>query len=218
MIKRNPLVKTKSQTIRKKEVKELLSDVGINFFDNKEWEQFEVWPKGNKRGEDSTYFTIKRSSEDLEDALQTGLDMAKRLSKGKIQNPRKCRTFQAKRKVGKRVIKVTRKICRNPSFNRTASYYDLEPLLNKNVEIFATSDGSNFFGKINEYEGKLKYDRFLRRFYIGKLSDEMRNHSIYTDSKNYYFYLTWVDDIKNNKIYITEPFYEIKKKWSGDPT
>ena len=69
MIKRNPLIKTKSQTTRKKEVKELLSDVGMNFFDNKEWEQFEVWPMGDKRGENSTYFTGNRSSEDLEDAF-----------------------------------------------------------------------------------------------------------------------------------------------------
>lgn len=147
MIKRNPLVKTKSQTIRKKEVKELLSDVGINFFDNKEWEQFEVWPKGDKRGEDSTYFTIKRSSEDLEDALQTGLDMAKRLGKGKpkflVQNPRlsKCRTFQTKRKVGKRVIKVTRKICRNP-INYSVTNDDLLKLVGNKVNLYLT-DGKN---------------------------------------------------------------------------
>lgn len=101
---------------------------------------------------------------------------------------------------------------KNPSFIGMASYFDLEPLLDKNVEIFAISDGKDF-GSQKKFEGKLKYDRFLRRFYIGKLSDEDRTHQIYNDLKNYFFHLTWVDDIKNNKIYITEPFYEIKMNW-----
>lgn len=99
----------KTLTERKKEVKDLLSKVGMSFFDNRDTNEFLVWPKGDKKGEDSTYFTLGRTAEDLEDALGSGLDMTRRIKK---QNPR-CRTFQVKRKVGKKTIQVRRKIC-NP--------------------------------------------------------------------------------------------------------
>lgn len=49
-------------------------------------------------------------------------------STAKSQNPRKCRTFQVKRKVGKKVITVRRKVCRNP--------HDINEKYNREVELY----------------------------------------------------------------------------------
>lgn len=95
-------------------VKEKLAKVGISIKRNLRTEEYQVYPKGDEPGEDSTYFTHKLTESDLEDALNTGLDMAKRLKARK--NP-KCKTIEVRRKIrilGKpRVVKVKRKIC-NP--------------------------------------------------------------------------------------------------------
>lgn len=114
------MIKT-SITKRKKEVKELLSEVGMNFREDKDWNTFQVWPNGDKRGGLSTHDTLGRSAADLEDALRSGLDMARRLKKS---NPR-CRIFQVKRKVGKKTIQVRRKVC-NPKGDFD-SYYEGSP-------------------------------------------------------------------------------------------
>ena len=111
------MIKRISRTKRIKEVKDLLSEVGMNFKEDKDWNTFQVWPDGDKRGGSSTYDTLGTSDSDLEDALGTGLDMAKRLKKA---NPRKCKTFQVKRKVGKKTIQVRRKVC-NPRNNTKLS-------------------------------------------------------------------------------------------------
>ena len=127
MIKRKLNPKELSPTAAKiKKVKDKLSEVGIKFFNNKEWDNFQVYPMGDRRGESSTYDTGGNSDGDLQDALNTGLDMAKRLGKGypnfsnigKKANP-KCRTIKVRRKIsmgkGKRprILQVRRKVC-NP--------------------------------------------------------------------------------------------------------
>lgn len=71
------------------------------------------------------YAILGRDVSNLDDVLEQGIKMSKIKT---AKNPRKCRTFQAKRKVGKRVIKVTRKICRNPS--------DLNKKYNKEIDLY----------------------------------------------------------------------------------
>lgn len=77
------------------EVKEKLSEVGMVLYKDNETSELQVYPKGDKRGEMSTHFTsfkFKPDQNDLEDALRTGLDMAKRLGLAR-KNP-KISTFE----------------------------------------------------------------------------------------------------------------------------
>jgi len=99
-------------------VKEKLAKVGMLIKRNLRTEEYQVYPKGDEPGGDSTYFTHKLTVSDLEDALRTGLDMAKRLGLAR-KNP-KCKTIEVRRKIrilGKpRVVKVKRKVC-NPELD-----------------------------------------------------------------------------------------------------
>lgn len=104
------------------EVKAKLSKVGIFIYRNSDVLAYEVYPKGDKRGEDSTYETIGLTQSDLIDALNTGLDMAERLKVRKArQNPKpKCKIIQVRRKIriaGKlRVVHARKRIC-NPELD-----------------------------------------------------------------------------------------------------
>lgn len=99
-------------------VKEKLAKVGISIKRNLRTEEYQVYPKGDEPGGDSTYFTHKLTESDLKDALNTGLDMARRL--GLVRKNPKCKTIEVRRKIrilGKpRVVKVKRKIC-NPELD-----------------------------------------------------------------------------------------------------
>jgi len=66
-------------------VKEKLAKVGMSIKRNLDTEEYQVYPKGDEPSGDSTYFTHKLTVSDLEDALRTGLDMAKRIKPR--QNP-----------------------------------------------------------------------------------------------------------------------------------
>lgn len=98
-------------------VKQKLAKVGMSIKRNLDTEEYQVYPKGDEPGERSTHFTNSLSEDDLEDALRTGLDMARRL---KLRRNPKCKTIEVKRKIkilGKpRVVKVKRKIC-NPELD-----------------------------------------------------------------------------------------------------
>lgn len=142
MIKRNPYYKTTASTKRIKEVKDLLADAGMRLHNDRDSEEFQVYPIGDVRGGKRTYFTSDRSAEGLEDALQTGLDMARRIKKEKVANPRKCRTFQVKRKIGKRTIQVKRKICRNPKKSEIKS--SLLDLKDNKYYLFIWKEESNY--------------------------------------------------------------------------
>lgn len=110
MTKRAPLEKFQA-------VKEKLAKVGMSIKRNLDTEEYQVYPKGDEPGGDSTYFTGDLSEAYLKDALKTGLDMAERL---KVRKNPKCKTIEVKRKIkilGKpRVVKVKRKIC-NPELD-----------------------------------------------------------------------------------------------------
>lgn len=78
------------------EVKEKLSEVGIVLYKDNETSELQVYPRGDKRGDMSTHFTsfrFKPDQDDLEDALRTGLDMAKRL--GLVRKNPKSEIFKA---------------------------------------------------------------------------------------------------------------------------
>lgn len=80
-------------------VKEKLAKVGIKLVNDSEWNVFRIYPIGDK---DSTYETNGRSEEDLQDALGTGLDLAR---SSKRQNPKS----KPKKKVAKKVSKIKTK-------------------------------------------------------------------------------------------------------------
>jgi len=91
----------KATTAQITKVKEKLAKVGIKLINDSEWNVFRIYPVGDK---DSTYETNGRSEEDLQDALGTGLDLAKSF---KRQNPK---SKVAKKKVAKKVSKIKTKI------------------------------------------------------------------------------------------------------------
>lgn len=72
----------KATTAQINKVKEKLAKVGIKLISDSEWNVFRIYPVGDK---DSTYETNGRSEEDLQDALGTGLDLARSF---KRQNPK----------------------------------------------------------------------------------------------------------------------------------
>jgi uncharacterized protein YfkK (UPF0435 family) len=63
------------------EVKEKLDDLGINLFDNEEWDCYDIYPQYTMRGLGSTEYTIDRSEESLKEAYKKGLQMAKKAGK-----------------------------------------------------------------------------------------------------------------------------------------
>lgn len=191
MIKRNPYYKTTASTKRIKEVKDLLADVGMRLYNDRDSEEFQVYPIGDVRGGKRTYFTLDRSAEGLEDALHTGLDMARRMKKEKIANPR-CRTFQVKRKVGKRTIQVKRKVC-NPEENSI----DLDNLIGKKIELHEIYYPLSGIGRITESsDSNLKTIGIL---YKGNIRNK---YGIKDKFGIIGFDLHDVIQIKNNKIYI----------------
>lgn len=80
MTKRAPLEKFQA-------VKEKLAKVGMSIKRNLDTEEYQVYPKGDIPGEDSAHFTNSLSEDDLKDALNTGLDMARRLGLAR-KNPK----------------------------------------------------------------------------------------------------------------------------------
>lgn len=96
-----------------KKVKEKLDNIGIKLISDSEYNVFRIYPVGNK---DSSYETNGRSEEDLQDALGSGLALAKSL---KRQNPK------PKKKVAKKVSKTKTKAKRvvkakQPTYRRIA--------------------------------------------------------------------------------------------------
>lgn len=90
----------KATTAQIKKVKEKLAKVGIKLVSDSEWNVFRIYPVGDK---DSTYETNGRSEEDLQDALGTGLDLARSF---KRQNPK----VKPKKKIKKVAKKSTKKV------------------------------------------------------------------------------------------------------------
>ena len=108
----------KATTAQINKVKEKLAKVGIKLVNDSEWNVFRIYPIGDK---DSTYETNGRSEEDLEDALGTGLDLAK---SSKRQNPRSKVSKKKVKKVAKKVSKTkkTKRIVKTgrPTYRRIA--------------------------------------------------------------------------------------------------
>lgn len=63
------------------EVKEKLDNLGINLFDNEEWDCYDIYPQYTMRGLGSTEHTQDRSEESLKEAFKKGLQMAKKAGK-----------------------------------------------------------------------------------------------------------------------------------------
>ena len=108
----------KATTAQINKIKEKLAKVGIKLVNDSEWNVFRICPIGDK---DSTYETNSRSEEDLQDALGTGLDLAKRF---KRQNP-KSKPKKKVKKVAKKAtkkVKKTKRIVREkrPTYRRIA--------------------------------------------------------------------------------------------------
>lgn len=108
----------KATTAQINKVKEKLAKVGIKLVNDSEWNVFRIYPIGDK---DSTYETNSRSEEDLQDALGTGLDLAK---SSKRQNPKskvsKKKVKKIAKKATKKVTKTKRIVGRKTSYGRIA--------------------------------------------------------------------------------------------------
>ena len=107
----------KATTVQINKVKEKLAKVGIKLINDSEYNVFRIYSIGDK---DSSYETNGRSEDDLEDALGSGLALAK---SRKRQNPKS----KPKKKVAKKVSKTktktkTKRIIREkrPTYRRIA--------------------------------------------------------------------------------------------------
>lgn len=109
---------TKATIAQINKVKEKLAKVGIKLVNDSEWNVFRIYPIGDK---DSTYETNGRSEEDLQDALGTGLDLAK---SSKRQNPKSKPKKKVKKvaKKAKKKVKKTKRIVKTsrPTYRRIA--------------------------------------------------------------------------------------------------
>lgn len=130
----------------------------------------------------------------------------------KILSKSRCRTFQVKRKVGKRTIQVRRKVCQNPG-----EFTDDDKQLNKlqfeEVELYSfpnkkllkigrlarTSRGS--YGNSEIFAEGLKY------WTVSNI-----NRTAPYNKTSYKFYAYGVEEIKNNKIYVRDGWYESFKE------
>lgn len=109
----------KATTAQITKVKEKLAKVGIKLVNDSEWNVFRIYPIGDK---DSTYETNGRSEEDLQDALGTGLDLAK---SSKRQNPKSKVSKKKIKKIAKKATKKVKKTKRivktgRPTYRRIA--------------------------------------------------------------------------------------------------
>lgn len=94
----------KTTTAQINKVKEKLAKVGIKLISDSEWNVFRIYPVGDK---DSTYETNGRTEEDLQDALGSGLDLAKTL---KRNNPKPKSKKKVKKVTKKKSTKKTKKV------------------------------------------------------------------------------------------------------------
>lgn len=108
----------KATTAQIKKVKEELDSIGIKLVSDSEYNVFRIYPIGDK---DSSYETNGKSEDDLEDALGTGLDLAK---SSKRQNPKSKVSKKKVKKVAKKVSKTkkTKRIVKTgrPTYRRIA--------------------------------------------------------------------------------------------------
>lgn len=161
---------TKRATLEQQfqKVKEKLAKVGMSIKRNLDTNEYQVYPKGDEPGGRSTHFTGSLDEYDLKDALNTGLDMAKRLKSRQNPKPR-CKTIQVRRKIkilGRpRVVQVKRRIC-NPDLDLARlerlltselSQYD-EKLQKKQPNIYRLG---HYFGAVEKVFARLNKDSTL---------------------------------------------------------
>lgn len=148
-------------------------------------EYFEAYTEylANRRHDKARkYAKLHQEAIDKRDKLQEKIE---KFSKSK--NPR-CRTFQVKRKVGKKTIQVRRKIC-NPSIDNV-KYELTNSLIGKKVKLYNKSDARLYKSPQFVIQGLLTYSSKPSGFRI-------KDGSGYVE-----FYMYDIDRIIDNKIYI----------------